>query len=419
MASARFWLLKTKSKQTKDGLCPVKLIVSHDDRRKRYSLKERLYPESRYLSTEAWEKVMSNKPQGQYRTIRQDLDDRLREAQNAIHKIVEQYGEFSFDRFEREFLNRNFDWKDVYHAFETHIDDLRKDGRYGTADTFELAYKSIKKYRKEKRLSFHDITPSWLQGYEQWMLKRGRSAATVGIYMRHLRTLFNIARDTYGVKAEYPFKKYKPATAKAHKRALSPKDIAAIMKYDPGDSQGKAFARDMFLFSFFCSGANIGDIARLRYRDIEGSEIVFSRQKTKNSREKTTIRVPFIQSLQDIVDRWGRKTINQDTYIFPMLDGGMSEARKKEVIMNKRSNLRKRLIGIAKEIGLEHLSLIHARHSYATITKNSGASTEFIQEQLGHSSPNVTQNYLDSFTEEARKEKAQELEDLITKSETG
>ena len=42
-----------------------------------------------------------------------------------------------------------------------------------------------------------------------------------------------------------------------------------------------------------------------------------------------------------------------------------------------------------------------ARHSFATILKNSGVSTEFISEALGHSSLSTTKNYLAGFEEEA------------------
>jgi site-specific recombinase XerD len=40
-----------------------------------------------------------------------------------------------------------------------------------------------------------------------------------------------------------------------------------------------------------------------------------------------------------------------------------------------------------------------ARHSFATILKNSGVSVEFISEALGHSDIKTTKNYLASFEE--------------------
>ncbi|NMC59925.1 MAG: tyrosine-type recombinase/integrase, partial [Candidatus Methanofastidiosa archaeon] len=54
-----------------------------------------------------------------------------------------------------------------------------------------------------------------------------------------------------------------------------------------------------------------------------------------------------------------------------------------------------------------------ARHSWATIAKNSGTSTEFISEALGHSSVTVTKRYLDSFDKATREKHSQKMEDAI------
>lgn len=44
-----------------------------------------------------------------------------------------------------------------------------------------------------------------------------------------------------------------------------------------------------------------------------------------------------------------------------------------------------------------------ARHTFSTVMKRSGVSTEFIQEALGHTDIR-TENYLDSFEKEVKKE---------------
>ncbi|MBL0051720.1 MAG: tyrosine-type recombinase/integrase [Bacteroidetes bacterium] len=50
-----------------------------------------------------------------------------------------------------------------------------------------------------------------------------------------------------------------------------------------------------------------------------------------------------------------------------------------------------------------------ARHTFSTILKRKGVSTEFIKESLGHSSIVTTENYLDSFTDDVKLEYAQLL----------
>ena len=50
-----------------------------------------------------------------------------------------------------------------------------------------------------------------------------------------------------------------------------------------------------------------------------------------------------------------------------------------------------------------------ARHTFSTVLKRSGVSTEFIQEALGHTNIKTTENYLDSFEKEVKKEFANRL----------
>jgi integrase/recombinase XerD len=59
---------------------------------------------------------------------------------------------------------------------------------------------------------------------------------------------------------------------------------------------------------------------------------------------------------------------------------------------------------------------IVSRHSFSTIMKNSGASTEFIQEALGHADKKTTESYLDSFEKEIKKEFSNKLSAFKMKS---
>jgi len=65
---------------------------------------------------------------------------------------------------------------------------------------------------------------------------------------------------------------------------------------------------------------------------------------------------------------------------------------------------------IRKILGIEKTVTTYvARHTFSTIMKRSGASTEFIQEALGHTNIKTTENYLDSFEKEIKKEFANKL----------
>jgi integrase/recombinase XerD len=65
---------------------------------------------------------------------------------------------------------------------------------------------------------------------------------------------------------------------------------------------------------------------------------------------------------------------------------------------------------ICDSLGIEkRVTTYVARHSFSTILKRSGASTGFIQECLGHTDVKTTENYLDTFEKEIKKEFAGKL----------
>ena len=60
---------------------------------------------------------------------------------------------------------------------------------------------------------------------------------------------------------------------------------------------------------------------------------------------------------------------------------------------------------IAASVGIDKpVTTYYARHSFATVLRRSGASTELISESLGHSNIKTTANYLDSFDDEVKKQ---------------
>ena len=69
---------------------------------------------------------------------------------------------------------------------------------------------------------------------------------------------------------------------------------------------------------------------------------------------------------------------------------------------------------VFKELGIQKKSsTIVSRHTVATHLKFAGASKEYIQESLGYSSIKTTENYLDSFEREIKKEFAERLSSIF------
>lgn len=246
------------------------------------------------------------------------------------------------------------------------------------------------------------------------MLDQDYSKTTVGIYVRQLRTLFNEAIELGIIKREkYPFgrRKYQPPTGRNVKRSLTLNDVATLYYYEPLCKQ-EQWAKDFWFFSYLANGINTKDIALLKFRNIQGDYLVFERAKTEKSTrsDPRPISVYITEDLRAIIDRWCNKDTSPGNFIFPVLSHGITPMRQYELIELFIQSINDWMKKIRMKLGIEKsVTTYVARHTFSTVMKRSGASTEFIQEALGHTNIKTTENYLDSFEKEVKKEFANRL----------
>jgi integrase/recombinase XerD len=152
---------------------------------------------------------------------------------------------------------------------------------------------------------------------------------------------------------------------------------------------------------------NARDIANLKYKNIDGDYITFERSKTERPQrsDPRPITVFVTDYMKAIIDRWGNKDKSPNNYIFPVLQNGLSALREYELIQNFVGFINDWMRRILKNLGINKKATTYvAKHTFSTVLKRSGASAEFIQEALGHSDLKTTENYLDSFDKETKKE---------------
>jgi integrase/recombinase XerD len=93
-----------------------------------------------------------------------------------------------------------------------------------------------------------------------------------------------------------------------------------------------------------------------------------------------------------------------DNYIFPIISDTDSTVKQERKIEQFIRSINKYMGRIAVILKIDKPVLSYAaRHSFSTILKKSGVSTEFIQEALGHHNKSTTEYYLDSFEDETKK----------------
>ncbi len=389
-----FYLEKTKPNN--ENKCLVKMTVYSNSNKKRYTTNQ-------HVTIEEWEKLKSpNLRDNNLKIIKQSL--------NAIEaktlKAIENISPFSFIAFEEALfskvkINKN---TSLQFWFDNYIKKLHDKGSVGTAITYRTTINSLNLFKKN--LHLQDITPTLLENYEAFMVEKGKSLTTISIYLRELRAIINQAINAGSfAQDKYPFKKYEIPSGRNVKKSLSEKDISKLLNYKP-KKKDELRALDFWLFSYLCSGINFADIIQLKESNIDGNYLHFIRQKTKNTKKKDLrpIKVGLHPRALAIIKKW--KTVDvKNPYLFPILETGLTPITVKHRCQRFIKWVNKRMENIRIDLEIEQkIGTYAARHTFSTVLKRKGVSTEFIKESLGHSSVIVTENYLDSFTDDTKLE---------------
>jgi integrase/recombinase XerD len=342
--------------------------------------------------------------------IRKDLQSSFDLVKKYVRELSDA-GNFTFERMNNRMKAGSDDT--INTAFNTKISKLKKDEREGTRLYYDNVLKGIERFKGNK-IMIKSVTVSWLKSYEKFLLSEEKAYTTIGFHMRAIRAIMKQAIiDCIAKQSDYPFGtakegKYEIPSGEGRHLALTLDQIAEIFKYSDGKETTRYY-RDLWIFSYLCSGINFADMLRLKFSDIQNGEINFLREKTKNTKNiKKKIAVYLTQEMQTIIDKWGNipKTIN---YIFPVLKGGESQAEIKIIVKNVIRHTNSRMERIGRMLKFGTISTYTARHSWATVLQRSGANISFISESLGHSDITTTGNYLAGFETEARKENAAKL----------
>ena len=179
------------------------------------------------------------------------------------------------------------------------------------------------------------------------------------------------------------------------KRAISKEEILHIKKIDlRGENESVQIARDIFVFSYLCGGINFTDIANLKPENIVENRLQYIRQKTGKK-----ISLQLSMDAREIFESYVQIP-EQTRYLFPILNMNIHKTaiQKQNRIHKVLGKTDKGLKRIAELCGIKsNLTTYVARHSFATVLKNSGVNIALISEALGHSELSTTQIYLDSF----------------------
>ena len=423
-----------------DGTYPLKLRVINERKSNVYPISIKLNDKITInsLTLVDYDKVKGLKsPEGTVFTYKhkdtyKDIKKKLTDKEEEAIEIIKRLDYFHFDKFREEFQREETkpagEPNNVFFQYERYIEILELNDQLGTASNYSLSCKSIKRFIKAEkgkeptRLDFRDVTVDFLKKYENFMYnegkdeengKSGKSATTVSMYLRALRTIFNTAIDARVIKPEiYPFrrsisekKKYEIPTGHKVKKALGKEDLKKLFNAKPL-TPGQEKAKDFWFFSYICNGMNIKDICLLRNENIESESLNFLRAKTRNTKKsQRPIIVPLIDYSKSVIEKYWSSDPNPKAFVFSVLNISDSEqARRKRIhaftrFINQHIKLLAESVGVTKDI-----STYFARHSFATQAIQNGKGFEFVGEALNHSDLRTTKDYFAGFADDTKKD---------------
>lgn len=286
---------------------------------------------------------------------------------------------------------------DFYSLLEEKIRELDSIDNVGYSGVFKRTRELLRSYYGQSTLMFEAIDPEWLKRLEVKMKVKKHSPNSIGIHMRNIRTIYNQAISMGLVElGKYPFRRYQIPKGRVVKRNNTLEEMVKIKNVDLEDKL-MAWARDMYMLSFYLIGINMKDMMFLK--EIEEGRVYYIRSKGKKN---YSIEVQP-EALQIIHRYKGKK------YLLNIMEN-YSDYRT----ATKRIN--KKLKGVAEKCGIEKpITTYYARHTWATIASRLGIGRDTIRYALGHSLNTVTDIYIDYDQEIVDKANRKVIDSLIIK----
>jgi tyrosine site-specific recombinase len=320
--------------------------------------------------------------------IIQLVNQRLERDMDKLNRIIEACDRskhyYSSDDVIREFQNSG---KEVsfFTFLESVIMRLQQLGHIGTAKNYHAALGSFKRFRNNEDIPIETIDQITMEDYQAYLKSVGLTPNSISFYTRILRAVYNRAVEQELTKDRKPFRTVFTGTEKTLKRAILIGDIRRIKNLDLSLKLSLEFARDIFLFLFFCRGMSFIDAAFLKKTDIQNGILTYRRHKTGQ-----VLHIKIIKPIKGLIDRYSSKEL---PYLLPIVTRPNRDERKQYETTLRRINNSLKLIADMVKLPIP-LTTYVARHAWATIAKSKNVPINVISDALGHDSISTTQIYL-------------------------
>lgn len=393
-----------QNKPNTEGLFSVALRITKNRKKKEIGLGFR-------CKEDEFESERFNKRHKLHKKRNLILSEQVLKALSIIDDFESNKINFSLNEFENKFIGKTKDDVFVFEFFDEVIEDEIKSGKTGNARVYKDTKNSLLKFSNSTNLRFNDITVVFLQKYEVYLRSNKNNDGGIAVKMRQLRALYNDAINR-GIANEefYPFKKYKISKlkGKATKRALTIVEVKKILNINISEYPHLQNSFNYFLFSYYCRGMNFIDLMKLKWSNIQGENIYYTRSKTNRQ-----FVIKILEPVSKVLMNY-RGLQNNSNYVFPLIvNANMTPTQLENRKAKTLKKFNKDLKELAKIADIEsNITSYVIRHSYATNMKFLGVSSDIISQSMGHSNVEITQSYLKDFENDILDDENEKLLEL-------
>lgn len=224
-----------------------------------------------------------------------------------------------------------------------------------------------------KNISFNEIDLSFIELFHLSLLKNMAQSST-GKYHKHIKKFITEAIKQGLYEKQNPYSNFK-ITSDRGRRIYLTWDELNLIREKKFSIDRLEKVKDVFLFSCFTGLAYL-DISTLTIDHIvedQGIYYIMKKREKLEINEPDTI-IPLIQPALDIIDKY-----SNEKKLLPVMTNQKYNAYLKEIAD---------LTGITKKL-TTHV----ARHTFATLSLDSGTPIESVSKMLGHHNLKTTQIY--------------------------
>lgn len=373
------------SYKKKDGSSNIQIRVTQNRRSKRITIGVSIQPEH-------WnpEKSEVRRTNSQYRQINSIIRSKLLELERKYLEgsIMNQNvtADNLVNKLRKEIVGESFlDFADK--RIEKMVSPSTRKGQTSVI-------KKLREYRGARDLYFMEVNYEFLVDYERHLRRLKNGVNTIHANMKTIKAIYNEALNSGYFVPENgsPWKLYKPKKEKSKRHKLSEAQIVLFEKLVIKPGINEWHSQNIFLLSFYLQGMRTADILQLTWGQIKGDRVNYTAGKTGKVRSKK-----IIEKAQRILNQYHYKGLRPADYVFPFLKGKnkaqLNEDEWLGVIASSNALINGHLKTIAEKIGVPHISMHVARHSFADIANRKTGNVFAVSNALDHSSVSVTEDY--------------------------